>query len=211
MKIVAFSDTHGMHHVVSPPDGDVLIFAGDGLRHGSRAELIEFNSWLGTLSHPRKLYVAGNHDRCFETHGEESREILTNAIYLQDGEIVIDGVKFYGSPWTPNYYNWALMLQRRSVELAMVWRKVPKDTDVLITHGPPYGILDVAMDEEKSGDEVLQRRVAQLNLQAHVFGHMHGSHGQKSHGETTFYNVAICDEQYSPVNPVTTFEVFTRS
>lgn len=207
MRIVAISDTHGLHNqMLFPiPEGDVLIHAGDTSGHGTIEELKDFNSWLGLLPHKHKLMIAGNHNK--EWYNDYTKDAcirtLTNAIYLEDTEIVIGGIKFYGSPWTPEYYNWAFMLPRKSQQLSDKWAEIPDDTNVLITHGPPYGILDTANDKEKIGDETLLRRIQELPvLKAHIFGHVHEGHGEQG----IFHNVAICDIQYRPVNPPTVLE-----
>lgn len=205
MRIVAISDTHGRHdQMLHPvPDGDVLVVAGDFTRHGQLEQVRDFNYWLKILPHKHKLAVGGNHNKDFYENRAEAELILTEAIYLEDGEIVIDGVKFYGSPWTPNYYDWSFMLPRQSKEISQKWAKIPEDTDVLITHGPPYHILDKARDDKKAGCEALARRVEELNLKAHIFGHVHEGHGKSG----IYHNVAICNIEYEPVNPPTVIDL----
>lgn len=210
MKIVALSDIHGQWDGLEIPSGDVLVFAGDTLRHGTLIELAQFNAWLEKLPHQHKLVIAGNHDRCFEREHSLARGLLTNATYLEDEEIVIDDIKFYGSPWTPQFYDWAFMLERGS-EIAEKWKNIPRDTDVLITHGPPHRILDAAYRRDPTGAysveiagcEALREVVNKLPLKAHIFGHIHRAHGT----EGVFHNVAICNEDYDPVNPITEIEL----
>ena len=85
MKIVCISDTHSLHwHIPELPDGDVLIHAGDSLGQGTLDNIEDLNSWLGTLPHRHKIVIAGNHDRAFQDEPEQARELLTNAIYLED-------------------------------------------------------------------------------------------------------------------------------
>src|SRR4030042_3074064 len=112
MKIVLLSDTHRLHDTLSVPPGDLLIHAGDVGRRGTLEELQAFNDFLGRLPHPHKILIAGNRDYSFERQPAESRSILTNAIYLQDEEISVDGVRIYGSPWQPPFMNTAFNLQR---------------------------------------------------------------------------------------------------
>lgn len=210
MRIVAIGDTHGFHKQIDIPNGDVLIFAGDILRYGGRKELVEFNSWLGTLPQLHRIVIAGNHDVCFEMYPNIVRGILTNASYLQDEEIVIDGIKFYGSPWTSRFGDWAFMLDRGEGQ-AEKWKQIPNDTDVLVTHSPPYGILDEAMEQASNGNRYLKSfgsrtlrdRLNELSLKAHIFGHIHEGHGK----EEIYYNVSICNKDYQPVNPVTIIEI----
>src|SRR3954451_8476125 len=112
MRIIAISDTHGLHNAISIPDGDVLVHAGDLTCDGEIGEVVVFNEFLSTLPHPHKVVIAGNHDWCFQQTPEVCAELLTNAVYLQDSAIIIDGVKFYGSPWQPWLYDWAFNLPR---------------------------------------------------------------------------------------------------
>lgn len=152
MKLVCISDTHSLHRrLQSIPDGDVLIHAGDCLGQGTLENIEDFNDWLGSLPHRHKIVIAGNHDWAFQETPELARQALTSAIYLEDSGVEIEGVRFWGSPWTPIFMNWAFMLGRGE-PLYEKWQLIPDDTDVLITHGPPQGI----------GDEVM------FGLQSHV-------------------------------------------
>jgi len=150
MKLITISDTHGLHWSLDIPDGDVLIHAGDLTDRGILEEVSEFNTFLGTLPHPHKIVIAGNHDLCFEDYRMDCEEALTNCIYLQDQEVTIDGVRFYGSPWQPWFYDWAFNLER-GPEIRAKWDLIPEGTDVLITHGPPYGIGDLTARGDKGG------------------------------------------------------------
>lgn len=210
MKLVALSDLHGFWEQTEIPNGDVLIFAGDITRTGSLTELVTFNTWLGQLPHQHKIVIAGNHDWCFENLHSLAKGLLTNAIYLEDTGVAIDGVIFWGSPWTPQFYDWAFMLPRGN-PLAEKWIHIPKDTDVLITHGPPHEILDAAIRRDSLGNyhneivgcEELRKVVDSLPLKAHIFGHIHNQHGAERH----FYNVSICNDKYDPINPATVIEI----
>lgn len=202
MRIVAFSDTHGRHEDVVVPDGDVLVFAGDytgaGIGSVSR-ELKRFNAWLGSLPHKHKIVVAGNHDGILQRFEEAAPKLMPNAVYLQDREIVIDGVRFYGSPWTPEFMSWYFMLPRGGKEIASKWAVIPDETDVLITHGPAYSILDYIEwedIEDNVGCKRLYDRCCQLKLKAHIFGHIHSGYGQNG----ISYNVSVCNEAYEPAN-----------
>ena len=106
MKIVAISDTHGLHEQINLPEGDVLVHAGDlGRSDTTLGKIHEFNSWLGSLPFDNIIFVPGNHDRPFERDPLNARALMTNCHVLVDEEIVIDGVKFYGSPWQPRFWN----------------------------------------------------------------------------------------------------------
>ena len=196
MRLVCISDMHG--YKIPIPDGDVLICAGDYLRTESLLELEAFNLWLGTLPHRHKIVIAGNHDFVFEKHLEVARAALTSAIYLQDSEVVIDGVRFYGSPWQPEFFSWAFNLPRGQ-KIADKWAMIPNNTDVLITHGPPNGILD-KVQRGHVGCEELLKVVQAVKPSLHIFGHIHEGYGQVEIGETLFVNASICTDRYKPTN-----------
>jgi Icc-related predicted phosphoesterase len=193
MKICAFSDTHTKHRQMKPlPEADVLVFAGDLMGSGYRhSEVKDFGAWFSEQPHKHKLLVAGNHDRLFESDKNWCiRQFAPDVVYLEDSEVVIDGWKFYGSPWTPNFFDWAFM-KGRGQEIKTYWDKIPLNTDVLITHGPPYGFLDRAMRLTEHGSmipgnvgcEELLKRVKEIKsgggngVLQHFFGHIHGSNG----------------------------------
>jgi Icc-related predicted phosphoesterase len=206
MEIVAISDTHGLHGSLEIPEGDVLIHAGDLTRHGSLDDVIEFNDFLGTLPHPNKIIIAGNHDLCFENQRRVCESLLTKCIYLQDQEIIIDGVKFYGSPWQPWFYDWAFNLER-GPEIRAKWDLIPADTDVLITHGPPFGIGDLTARGEQTGCQDLLEVVEKIKPRVHIYGHIHEGFGITSNEATTFINASSCDHLYQLVNSPLVFEL----
>ncbi len=199
MKLVCISDTHSLHRRIPDiPDGDVLIHAGDCLGQGTLENVRDFNDWLGTLPHRHKIVVAGNHDWAFQETPELARQVLTEAIYLEDSGVEIEGVRFWGSPWTPVFMNWAFMLDRGE-PLYKKWQLIPDNTDVLITHGPPKGIGDEVMMGLKGqnvGCEQLLGRIQQLSLQAHIFGHIHEGYGGYRFGKTDLINASTCNERY---------------
>lgn len=186
------------------PDGDVLVHAGDCLGRGSLSELEGFNYWLGELPHAHKILIAGNHDWCFQTRADSARKLVTNAIYLEDSGVTINGLKFWGSPVTPNFRNWAFN-RDRGPEIAKHWALIDAETDVLITHGPPGGIFDSVIGTGFGlgvGCRELYRRIDQLKLKAHIFGHIHESYGVGTRAKdgVVFVNACICNEAYRPMN-----------
>ncbi len=205
MKVVAVSDTHGMHDRVQVPDGDVLLHAGDLTNHGEFEDVISFSNFLGRLPHRHKIVIAGNHDFCFE-RDPHAKDLLTNCIYLQDEEIVIDGVKFYGSPWQPWFYDWAFNLQR-GPEIRAKWDLIPLDTGVLITHGPPAGHGGMTARGVDAGCEDLLAAVEAIRPRYHVFGHIHEAAGRSCNAHTTFLNASTCTLAYEPTNPALVFEI----
>lgn len=188
MRIVFVSDTHGLHRRTEVPPGDVLVHAGDCTKHGSLEDVEFFNEWLGTLPHAHKVVIAGNHDFCFQEQPAEARARLTNATYLQDEGCEVAGLRFYGSPWTPTFFDWAFMLSED--ELAAKWALVPAGLDVLVTHGPPFGVLDLTNRDERAGSRTLLERVREVRPRVHVFGHIHEAAGRLDLDGTTFLNAS---------------------
>lgn len=105
MRLVLISDTHGLHDRLTIPDGDVLIHAGDMSNGGEPEEIREFGEWLATLSHRNKIVIAGNHDFLFQDEPAKAQSLLRGCTYLQDSAAVIDGLRFYGSPYTPRFFD----------------------------------------------------------------------------------------------------------
>lgn len=228
MKLAAVSDTHGMLRQVELPKADILVIAGDyapnfrvgGETADARRQVewlkTDFIPYLKTLDFQKIVIVSGNHDWCHyvsETR-REARSALTGAgiIYLEDESAEIDGVKFYGSPHQPWFYDWAFNFERRDPELGYpeakrTWAKIPDKLDVLITHGPPKDILDLAPGERRVGCPILRERVLKVKPKLHLFGHIHGAYGVDEVEGVRFGNVALCDEAYRPVQAIQVFEV----
>ncbi len=219
MRIVAFADTHQFHDELKVPDGDVVICAGDVCRGGERAELEIFLAWFHRLPHRHRLFVAGNHDRCLEHERADVVAAWPGVTFLEDSGVVIDGVAFWGSPWTPEFLDWSFMLPRGAA-LAAKWALIPPGTAVLITHGPPQRILDdvaayrnlpVHDDGEHDDDRYvgcadLRLRVRQVKPRVHLFGHIHSQSGIVDDDGVRFMNVTSneCDL------PPTVFELDER-
>jgi predicted phosphodiesterase len=204
MRIVCISDTHNQHDALSLPQGDVLIHAGDFCGLGRTPEIESFAAWLAKQPFAHKVVIAGNHDKLFEKDNALARACLRRycpkAHYLQDSGVEIDGVKFWGSPWQPEFCGWAFNLPR-GPELARKWKAIPSDTHVLITHGPPYGILDLTSRGEHVGSEELMRELdLRLTPKVHVFGHIHEGYGTFTSRGTKFINACSCTEFYEPTN-----------
>lgn len=214
MRVVCISDTHNCNEQIVVPDGDLLIHSGDATVNGTVGEIVEFNRWFASLPHRRKIFVAGNHDWLFERNDVAARELLSENIeYLKDTSVEVDGLHLYGSPWQPRFFDWAFNLNR-GPEMAEKWRMIPDDVDVLITHGPPYGILDAVPRKwgiDQSGCEELRKRVDVLTttgkLKAHIFGHIHCGYGTEMVNGVRFVNASNCDEHYRPTQPPIVFDV----
>ena len=205
VKIVVISDTHNRHAQVEIPEGDILIHAGDITSKGALRDLRRFNKFLGELPHEHKIVIAGNHDFCFEREPLAARKELTNCIYLQDSEVIVAGIKFYGSPWQPWFCDWAFNLQRGE-EIRQKWNLIPQDTDVLITHGPPFQHGDTIVNGDHVGCEDLLQKVMEVKPRYHIFGHIHEAYGITKNDHTTFVNASTCTLEYKPINPPVEFE-----
>ena len=205
MRVVCVADTHCRHAAVNVPNGDVLIFAGDACMSGSLAELVSFAEWLKALPHKEKIVVAGNHDWCLARpatpRAAENVIAEAGAWYLRDYAVTITGgLKVYGSPWQPEFCDWAFNLPR-GAQLAEKWALIPDDVDILVTHGPPFGVLDTTDDVSKypggwlghhKGCEDLAARVKKLKrLKLHAFGHIHEGYGVDERNDVIAVNAAV--------------------
>lgn len=200
MRIVVISDTHALHDQVEVPDGDILVHAGDLTNRGAVLDVERFNTFLGKLPHRHKIVIAGNHDFCFERKPLEARAALTNATYLEDQALTVEGLRFYGSPWQPWFYNWAFNLER-GPDIRAKWDLIPEETDILITHGPPMGHGDLTPRGERVGCQDLRDRIRQVRPRYHLFGHIHEGYGVTKEDDMTFVNAASCTLKYEPINP----------
>ena len=209
-RITFISDTHTKHKQLDLPGGDLLIHAGDIMNSGySKLDIHDFCEWFELQDYKHKIFIAGNHDRMFENHPLESNTIVNNydVTYLQDEEDIIDDVKIYGSPWQPEFLNWAFNLPRNGKELEEKWNVIPKDTDILVTHGPAFGHLDVSgFGGNPVGCELLKERIDKIQPLIHVFGHIHGSAGYKFDGNTHYFNASVLDERYTYQNKPMTID-----
>lgn len=218
MKLCCIADTHGMHERVKIPESDVLIVAGDVTGYGGQWHEVElFIEWLKRQPAEYCIFVAGNHDKCLQNPGvlrdSPYRQKLADEysiFYLQDSEVVINDVKFYGSPWTPRFFNWSFMYDRNSEEAELIWQEIPSDTNVLITHGPPHGILDESFYKIEDypqicGCEVLSERIRRVQPDIHCFGHLHEQYGHLTltycgQDVVNFFNCSTCNLDYKPLN-----------
>ena len=226
MRALLISDTHGQHesldmYLYDPTiikDCDLIICAGDTANSKDAIvnlnEQWEFIDWYAQLPFKYKVYVPGNHNT--------SEHMLTMTDYMKKGitrlineTVIINGLKIYGSPYTPTFGNgWSYNVDRTKIQ--SIWSMIPKDTDILVTHGPPAGILDLT----KSGDEVLRsvgcksllNTVFNLDLKLHVFGHLHDETGIYNHGvrilnDTIYANASIVNLHHRVVNQPILIEI----
>lgn len=211
MIITLISDTHTKHNEITKdlPGGDLIIHAGDWTSMGYPREMKNFLNWYESLDYNWKVYIAGNHELGFRDNTLETYDIIEfyeeTLDYLEDGLKLIGGfdepvsehLKIYGSPWQPEFCGWAFNLPRDGWELEQKWNDIPLDTDILITHGPAFGVLDkVKGRNDNLGCELLRERIDVVKPKIHVVGHIHSSHGYYFDGNTHFFNASVLNEQY---------------
>jgi Icc-related predicted phosphoesterase len=210
-KITFISDTHTKHkHLTKDlPGGDILIHCGDISSRGYMYEIKNFLEWFeGIKGYEHKIFIAGNHDFGFQDNPKECAKLLTDyptVTYLEDNSVIIDGIKIYGSPWQPRFYNWAFNVDR-GWDIAQKWEKIPQDTDILITHGPVFGIHDQTYTGQRVGCDDLLKRVLEINPKIHTCGHIHYARHIKQIDDTVYVNACNLGEDYMYQNAPITIE-----
>jgi Icc-related predicted phosphoesterase len=198
MRIVFISDTHKFHDQLILPEGDMLVHCGDYSFTGKPAETFEFCKWFASQDFEHKVLISGNHD--FNEHLIYVALTEHKFTYLLHEPILLGGIVIFGSPYTPPFYDWNFMLNED--QLARRYDEIPQDTQLLITHGPPNGILDQTHYDEHCGSVALLDRIKCLpNLRVHAFGHIHESAGSKVLDNVTFINACSVDSRYKIVHP----------
>ena len=221
MIIDCISDLHGFKPVLQ--GGDLLILAGDYTSSGTLIQWADFFCWLKYQSYQKKILVAGNHDNLFESGFPENKKEVNDVLeipdfldmdvdfeYLCDSGTEYKGLKIWGSPWTPTFYDWHFMKDRGD-PIKEMWDLIPDDTDILITHGPPLGIQDQTDSKHGkfAGCEELRNTINYRlkNLKLHVFGHIHEGYGSVQVNGVTYVNASLVDKIYRPVNKPIRFEL----
>jgi Icc-related predicted phosphoesterase len=222
MKIVAISDTHTSHAKFVIPECDVLIHSGDFSWTGEASEVSDFLAWFEQQPATHKLVIAGNHELAFDERQSRfdlaAKNILArryehnnSVIYLEDEAYVVDGVKFYGTPWTTAFCGWAFNgysdaeapHHRGAVVLSDVYSKIPEDTNVIICHGPPYDLVDRSSDGRRCGSVEMRNIMEELPLlRLYLCGHIHEARGsQVACGNVNVCNVSSLGLDYEPAGP----------
>ncbi len=206
-RIVCLSDTHNRmpSDRLVVPDGDILVHSGDLTMMGKEKELLQANAWFGSLPHRHKVFCAGNHDWLFQEDPEKARALMANAVWLQDQEVTIEGLRIYGAAWQPTFFDWAFNLDR-GAPIREKWNLIPPGIDVLLTHGPAYGYGDWVQNRwspngKRVGCEDLLDAIIRTKPALHVSGHIHTGWGEYAGHGTIFVNASTCNEEYLPVNP----------
>ena len=197
MQITTISDTHGLHHQLQLPGGDLLIHAGDVCNRGTEKEALDFMNWFINQDYKYQVFIAGNHDFYFENFIQTEIQAMLpkNAFYLNDSGIEIEGINIWGSPITPFFNNLAFNKQR-GIEIFKHWEKIPNNTNILITHGPPYDVLDKTFQSLYVGCTNLLTKVEEIQPNYHIFGHIHEGFGMVKKEKTTFINTTSVDLNY---------------
>ena len=187
------------HDELVIPHCDILFHCGDLTYTGSVNELIKVSRWFNNLKISNTVkdivFIAGNHDRLFESGNSLAKSLFDpSIIYLQDEMKEVQGIKIYGSPRTPFFCNWAFN-EERGPEIRDWWDQIP-ECDILLTHGPPYNILDLC-DNGWVGCEDLLEAVKRVKPKIHAFGHIHQQNGIKEEFGIKFINCAVMDNQYN--------------
>ncbi len=205
MKVWFISDTHNKHLELQVPDVDLVIHCGDESTHGNpcmnEPESRRFFDWYAALDIPTKVFVPGNHSTAVE-QGLIRPDEFPELRFLVHRAIECNGLKIFGSPYTPRFHDWAYMKKR--TQLDVVWQSVPDDVDILVTHGPPKGVLDMTRDFESKhliqvGCAALRRHVDErIRPKIHAFGHLHdekgvSNYGMFTRGATQFINCSCCN------------------
>lgn len=188
MKILHLSDTHALHGYIPDSrfdDIDVVVHSGDCSNYKdpyrNNNEVLDFIEWYKNVPVKHKIYVAGNHDTSIEKRLVTPEQFSdAGIIYLENLDVTICDIKFWGSPYTPTFGNWAFMKARDKIN--RTWNTIPEDTNVLITHGPPKGIRDMSYDRDGNlefcGCSALMKKCWSLkHLKLVCFGHIHNMDG----------------------------------
>ncbi len=215
-KLVFLSDTHGMHRRVNVPDGDIIVHCGDCTNQGTDEAFCQFITWFGRLPHKHKVLIAGNHDWCCEKKPSMVKGLSDDAgvNYLCDSAAQIEGLKFWGSPYSPRFFDWAFNVDRGPA-IAAHWDKIPNETDVLVTHGPPLGFCDQTSyrgNRDPVGCRDLRDAMYRVEPEVHCFGHVHSGYGSTTYigdmgHKTTLINASCCNEAYIPKNAPFIFHI----
>lgn len=200
LKIDCISDTHGKHKKIALPGGDILIHAGDVSGRGHSGEILPFLDWYAEQDYSHIILIPGNHDFGFEKEPERYVKECAdrNITLLNDSGCIVEGIKIHGSPVQPWFYDWAFNRQR-GADIKRHWDLIPEDTEILVTHGPPYGILDDANGRgyvNHVGCEELYKKVVQTKVKLHIFGHIHEGAGYKYLDGKTYVNASSLDGMY---------------
>lgn len=206
VRLVFISDTHGKHESLAVPDGDVLCHTGDFTHGGTEAEARAFLDWFGALPHAAKIFIAGNHDRFEDAVDDEllNTWLPGGVSYLRDGGVIASGLTFWGVPWIPLSARFIGMsfLKDPGADMAERWALVPPETNIILAHSPPYGILDRSLARssrgQRGGCRDMAERLDVVSARVVAFGHIHDSYGSVDDGRRLYLNTSIVDKLLRP-------------
>lgn len=201
MKLICIADTHTRENLLNIPDGDILIHAGDFSEVGTFRETKAFLSWFSNQNHAYKILVPGNHDFYLEKERYEKLKPYLQGVHILINEsLIINNLHFWGSPNTSLGERWAFGLKVDQIENH--WEKIPRKANIVITHNPPYDILDHTKNKHV-GCPYLRRQIEHLQPDYHIFGHAHDNYGKIKLGKTTYINATSFDDKYiTPNKPI---------
>jgi Icc-related predicted phosphoesterase len=205
MRLTFISDTHSKHNDLKLEPCDILIHCGDLTKDIGQADLRIFCKWFDEQNAKHKIFIAGNHDGAFEKWPDLAKLMVKeyckeNVHYLQDSGVEIEGIKFWGSPVTPEFYNW-FFNRTRGEEIKRHWDMIPDGTDVLVTHGPPVGFGDWSpCDKVSTGCIDLLYAIQRIKPKIHACGHIHNGYGVRNLEDIMMINAASCNENYKVEN-----------
>jgi len=207
IKIVITGCTHNRYPVIQPCD--IFIHTGDFTEHGSISELAQFKLYLDTIQAKYIILVPGNHDRFLEKEPLTRNMFKDYYLFINEGIHIYDldpQINIWGSPYTPPWDNWAFNAQDKERE--EIFKKISPSTDILITHGPPKGILDQTKEGQNAGCQYLLEQInSSYSIRYHFFAHIHETYGSFLHKDIQIFNVSLMNKNYQPFNPPITIEI----
>lgn len=230
LKCTTISDTHEKHEDLELKGGDILIHCGDATQLGTPRKVHNFLKWFGAQNYKYKVMIAGNHDIGWEPMGEGLHKKTfhfrgmwlvkkglektyrrwaeaNGIIYLHNKLVEIEGCRIYGSPYQKMIDKWNVWAFNYYCEEGYSWDHIPEDIDILVTHCPPYGILDNSKSHYRYGSPKLAARVEEVKPQVHCFGHIHEGYGRLKKNGVIYINAAMADENYEMTRKPKNFTV----
>ena len=219
IRIYAASDTHTLHRKIQIPECDIFLHAGDITDRGEEKTIWDFMDWLREIPAKHKVFIAGNHDFCFQKNRAVVGSSLVDGIhYLEHNMVMIEGIKIFGTPWTPYFYDWAFNGTDKEEgdgygpNLNRLFGQIPDDIDILLTHGPSAHILSTNERGEECGSNMLHDHLVRIKPKVHIHGHIHESYGHTeidwgNNRVTNVYNVSSLHRDYITSRPATRIEL----
>lgn len=225
LKVIAISDTHNKHRSLNISEADMIVCCGDISFRGELDIIEDFAKWMQNLPVQHKITIFGNHEVGLRSDGSKRKKALQilkdhDIIYLEDSSCTVEKengekVKIYGTPYTKAFGNWEFALKTQD-QCQRKWAQIHEDTNILLTHQPCYGILDLVEDNiynigrdlHQGCEDLLNRTMELEHLKVNIYGHLHLNGGNENiTNGIKFINASVCDEQYYPSNKIMEFEI----